>query len=224
MLETVLEMISVETNLIDATLSCKNEFKEAISKYPGLTFVEVDNFVGLGAVRYVPPYLSQSLDTLVQASAPDLYSEVNKEIDEINTIIAETLAGDETLFSKSTTLDGKVCVTIGVETPNPLTVEATRNYVNRLHEVAKKIESSKESNIMGKISEVIQRSIKKAQDALSKEEEQAVNQEGIIRQLPVVGSVWNWLSPLSPKDKPKVQGKSFNLLVGNTNSPSKPPL
>lgn len=51
-----------ETSLIDTTLKYSLVFKKALGQYPGLINVKVNDFVGLGAVRYIPSYLSSSSD------------------------------------------------------------------------------------------------------------------------------------------------------------------
>ena len=53
-------------------------------------------------------------------------------------------------------------------------------------------------------------SIKKIEEKIKKEAEEGLAQVGIIRKIPVVGPMWNWMSPLKPADP---SGTSFNLLT-----------
>jgi hypothetical protein len=50
-IDQLVEMIKVETSLIDATLICRPHFAQEVVKYDGLRNVEATNFVGLGAVQ-----------------------------------------------------------------------------------------------------------------------------------------------------------------------------
>jgi len=72
------------------------------------------------------------------------------------------------------------------------------------------------------VAEMVQRGIKLAEEERNKEEEDILYQEGVIRQLPLFGSVYNWLLPF---EKPKVTGRSFNIgsqSLHTTLSPKKP--
>lgn len=46
-----IEIIKMETSLIDSTIECRSAFLESVSRHKDLTVVQVENFVGLGAVR-----------------------------------------------------------------------------------------------------------------------------------------------------------------------------
>lgn len=86
--------------------------------------------------RYIPSYLSQSLDTL----APD----VIEEIDKINTTLASRLSADQ-VFAESRSQDGAVCVSLGVDT-RPVTPSIVGEYIQKLCTAAKQIELS--SNVI----------------------------------------------------------------------------
>jgi len=53
LLESFVELLKVETSLIDATLNCRDCFAKEIAKLSGLELMDADDFVGLGAVRCV---------------------------------------------------------------------------------------------------------------------------------------------------------------------------
>ena len=48
---------------------------------------------------------------------------------------------------------------------------------------------------MQSMSELVRKGIEQAQDDLRKESEEVLWQEGILRHVPLVGSIYNWLSP-----------------------------
>lgn len=56
---------------------------------------------------------------------------------------------------------------------------------------------------------MVQSSIKEAQEKIRKQTEKEESQVGIIRKLPVVGSVFNWWSPIKVMEK----GSSFNIMT-----------
>jgi hypothetical protein len=51
-----------------------------------------------------------------------------------------------------------------------------------------------------------------AENALKKENEEKIWQEGILRHVPIVGSVYNWLSP--PPKETGIKGRTFHLDAG----------
>lgn len=61
------------------------------------------------------------------------------------------------------------------------------------------------------MSAVIRKGIEQAQGELQKESEEAIWQEGILRHVPLVGSFYNWISPLQ---KPQIKGRVLSLNEG----------
>ncbi|EPQ11313.1 Pyridoxal-dependent decarboxylase domain-containing protein 1 [Myotis brandtii] len=62
--------------------------------------------------------------------------------------------------------------------------------------------------------EVVRKGIQEAQVQLQKANEERLLEEGVLRQIPVVGSVLNWFSPVQPSQK----GRTFNLTAGSLES------
>lgn len=58
-LEGFIHHLKLETQLIDESLDCRKLFHNLVSKFTsdGLFLSTIPNFVGVGAVRYVPPIL-----------------------------------------------------------------------------------------------------------------------------------------------------------------------
>lgn len=50
----------------------------------------------------------------------------------------------------------------------------------------------------------------KAEDQLIEEQDKAFWEEGMVRKVPLVGPLINWLSPINPTPK----GRSYNLVSG----------
>ena len=46
------------------------------------------------------------------------------------------------------------------------------------------------------MSELVQKGIVQASEDLQRENDEAVWQEGVLRHVPIVGSLYNWINPL----------------------------
>jgi len=179
---------------INATLSCAPDFEEEAQTHQGLQCVHVRNFVGIGAVRYLPNFLR----------GVNLAPEVSQEVDAVNSLLAKELAKQDVLFSEGTTTEGKICVCLGVETKtidNNSPVHYTCAITEKIEELGlrRKIEE--------KFGEILAQGIQAAEKHMKVENELAEVQQGIFRSIPVVGSMVNWWSPVEKK----VHGKSFDI-------------
>uniref|UniRef100_A0A8I6A005 Pyridoxal-dependent decarboxylase domain containing 1 n=1 Tax=Rattus norvegicus TaxID=10116 RepID=A0A8I6A005_RAT len=68
--------------------------------------------------------------------------------------------------------------------------------------------------LLENMTEVVRKGIQEAQVQLQKANEERLLEEGVLRQIPVVGSVLNWFSPVQASQK----GRSFNLTAGSLES------
>jgi len=182
------------TQCINAALSCAPQFEEVIQTCPGLQCVHVRNFVGIGAVRYLPSFLR----------GVNLALEVNQEVDAVNSTLAAHLNDVDGLFSEGKTTEGKTCVCLGVET-KPITSDSPVYYANLLQEMIEKL--GLKAKIEEKFDSILRDGIRAAQQHLELESELAEQNQGIIRSIPLVGNMVNWWSPVEKK----VQGKSFDI-------------
>ena len=73
----------------------------------------------------------------------------------------------------------------------------------------KEIESS--SKFLSQMTEVVKKGIETATADLQRENDERLWQEGILRHVPIVGSVYNWLSPPPP---PGIKGRTLDLTAG----------
>ena len=74
-------------------------------------------------------------------------------------------------------------------------------------------------NQLQNMSEVVKNGVKQAQDELRKEADNQIWQEGILRHVPIVGSFYNWLSPVP--EEVKAKGRYLNLQEGKLESTDK---
>ncbi|XP_015260213.1 PREDICTED: pyridoxal-dependent decarboxylase domain-containing protein 1 [Cyprinodon variegatus] len=68
--------------------------------------------------------------------------------------------------------------------------------------------------LMENMTERVRKGILEAELQLQKANEEKLLEEGMLRQLPLVGSVLNWFSPLESS----IKGRSFNLAAGSLDS------
>ena len=61
------------------------------------------------------------------------------------------------------------------------------------------------------MSEMVRKGIEDAQNELRKESDEMIWQEGILRHVPLVGSIYNWLSPAQ---KLQMKGRTLSLNEG----------
>lgn len=70
------------------------------------------------------------------------------------------------------------------------------------------------SKVLDSLAEVIKKGIASAEVGLRKEADEKVWNDGILRVVPVVGNVLNWINPLPKDGGSGVSGRSLNLQQG----------
>ena len=70
------------------------------------------------------------------------------------------------------------------------------------------------SKVLDSLAEVIKKGIASAEVDLKKEADEKVWNDGILRVVPVVGSVLNWINPLPKDGGSGIRGRSLNLQQG----------
>ena len=98
------ENLATVTSCINSTLACAPYFEEAVQHCEGLQCVHVRNFVGIGAVKYMPAFLR----------GQDLAPAVSQQIDDLNRTLAERLSELDPLYSVGQTTEGAICICLGV--------------------------------------------------------------------------------------------------------------
>lgn len=106
--------------------------------------------------------------------------------------------------------DGLVCVRFGMVTADTDVEELLGLVVT----VGQEVEES--SRFLETMTEIVKKGIEAATLDLQKENEERLWQEGILRHVPVFGSLVNWWSP--PSKESGIKGRSLNLTAGLLNS------
>ena len=189
-------------SILDATVRQRPVFKDIVEAQGNLILVEVANWAGLGCVQYIPETMIDRKHNLGEAD--------KAEVNELNKCILHQLRSSDTAFSLGTSVDGYNCVRFGLIMDNADLEEL----VTLVFTTGKEVEDS--SKFLETMAEKIRQGIEAANTDLQKENENKLIQEGVLRQVPLIGSMINWWSP--PGKEADVKGRTFNLQTGNIQS------
>ncbi|CAN8002704.1 unnamed protein product [Ixodes hexagonus] len=182
--------------ILNATVRQKRKFRRALEHHENLALVEVCHWAGLGGVRYIPgDWLDRPLD---EAGRGDL--------DRLNSELVLKLKSTDSAFSLGEGDDGMCCVRFGMVTDD-LDVEELVGLV-----LAAGMELEESSKALESMSELVKQGIQEAAKGLQQENEEKIMQEGLLRHVPIVGSLFNWWSPTSKESG--IRGRSFNITSG----------
>ncbi|XP_025110203.1 putative pyridoxal-dependent decarboxylase domain-containing protein 2 [Pomacea canaliculata] len=194
-MEHFIESLLSNISVLNASTLQRKRFQMVVEAQPNLKIVHLQNWAGLGAVRYIPDlYLSHE----------DLDEKDFEGINSINAELVHQLKAKDTAFSIGHTDSGEVCVKFGLITQET-DVEELIDMVQR---TGREVEES--SKFLESMSELILKGIEEAKKQLVKESEQKLMSEGVLRQVPLVSSLVNWFSPV----KDGTKGRSFSLTSG----------
>lgn len=128
-----------------------------------------------------------------------------EEINKINRELVARLKRTDSAFSVGEGKDGLACVRFG------MVVAATD--VNALAELVRQTGLDIEASTLAleTMAVMVRKGIEEAQAELQRETEEQLWQEGLLRHIPVVGSLVNYFSP--PQKAP-VKGRTMNLRSG----------
>jgi len=198
-LQKFIDHLNREIVLIKSTLDNVPIFSQYISLFPGFQNVNIKYFVGLSSIRYTPPFLL--------TDTTEISDVMHKEIDKLNVEIGTVLKKNQsTLITPNVGIDdeGHACLLISLINESIKEEEIKELTVN-INKVAHQVSDS--SEFVEGLGKIIEEGIKKARDFLKKENERIVQNKGMIRKIPFLGSVYNWWSPLNEDMK----GGSFNI-------------
>ncbi|XP_061167999.1 putative pyridoxal-dependent decarboxylase domain-containing protein 2 isoform X2 [Saccostrea echinata] len=198
------ESLKKQIAILDATVLQRDRFCAIVEAQDNLRIVEVPNWAGLGVVQYMPEEWRERMT--------DLPDNAKRDINNINTELVKRLHSKDTAFSLGYNDENIGCVKFGLITDDTDLEEL----IGLVCSLGKEIEES--SKYLEKLSEKIQKGIEEANKELHKEMDEKLQQEGVLRQVPLVGSLLNWWSP-PPKDA--VKGRTFSLSSGTMASTEK---
>lgn len=200
-----IKCLEAKISAFDATLADRIGLHTAVEAKPDIVLVDIPDFPGVGAVQFIPQYWkSKELKTLSPAK--------QQELDELNTDVLHKLA-DKNLFSKGESPDGRVCIKIGLVNRTV----SVQELIELLEKTVKEVQES--SKFLEKMADVIRKGIEAAEHDLVQDSNDILLEEGLLRQVPIVSSVFNWLSPLNHEKK--IKGRTFDLSSGSLHTTEK---
>ncbi|XP_038618408.1 pyridoxal-dependent decarboxylase domain-containing protein 1 isoform X2 [Tachyglossus aculeatus] len=198
-IDKLVACLKTKIPILICTLQLKEEFKLEVERTAGLSHVEDLSWPGLGVVRYE--------DNVEEKNGGKSEAEVEK----INTGLLKKLSELESdlVFSSGPEFGRKKsCIYIGMATEDLDVCEL----VETIAATGREIEEN--SRLLENMTEVVRKGILEAQVQLQRANEERLLEEGVLRQIPVVGSVLNWFSPFQASPK----GRTFNLTAGSLES------
>ncbi|XP_049624239.1 pyridoxal-dependent decarboxylase domain-containing protein 1 isoform X2 [Suncus etruscus] len=185
--------------LLTCTLRLRAEFRQEVMATPGLCYVDDPNWPGIGVVRY--EHAGDDKNSLqLDPEGEKIHAGLLKKLNELESDLAFKM-GPEYKSRKS-------CIYVGMASDDVDIVEL----VETIAATAREIEEN--SKLLENMTEVVRKGIQEAQVQLQKANEERLLEEGVLRQIPVVGSVLNWFSPVQASQK----GRTFNLTAGSLES------
>ncbi|XP_072298408.1 pyridoxal-dependent decarboxylase domain-containing protein 1 [Eucyclogobius newberryi] len=195
LVDTLTELIP----LLSSTVALRQDFREqALRLRHTLTYLEERDWAGLGAVRYEPE--PEGLDEEHRShKGQHINRELLKRLQELDPDISFCSGPEES---------DTACVYVGMVSDDVDVVQL----LDTIAAMGRDIDDS--GRLLENMSEVVRRGIQEAEQQLQKSSEEKLMEEGVLRQLPIVGSVLNWFSPVQSA----IKGQSFNLAAGSLDS------
>uniref|UniRef100_A0A6Q2YCA8 Pyridoxal-dependent decarboxylase domain-containing protein 1 n=1 Tax=Esox lucius TaxID=8010 RepID=A0A6Q2YCA8_ESOLU len=194
--DLLVEQLTELVPILSCTLRLRQDFREEVYRHSALSYIQDLSWPGLGAVRYEPR--GEELDD----------GKRQQEVEKINSELLKKL-GDldaDLIFSTGPEFGPeKDCIFIGMATEDLDVSEL----VDMIATLGRDLEES--GRLLENMTEVVRKGIQEAELQLQKANEEKLMEEGVLRQIPLVGSVLNWFSPFQST----VKGRTFNLAAGS---------
>uniref|UniRef100_A0A8C3PX00 Pyridoxal-dependent decarboxylase domain-containing protein 1 n=1 Tax=Chrysolophus pictus TaxID=9089 RepID=A0A8C3PX00_CHRPC len=196
--DQLVDCLKMKIPVLTSTLQLREEFEQEVRRTVGLLYIEDLSWPGLGIVRYI--FHDGKNDDNQEKELEKINTELLKKLNELESDLT---------FSLGPEFGGqKNCIYIGMVTEDLDVLEL----VETIAATGREIEEN--SRLLENMTEVVRKGIQEAQLQLQKANEERLLEEGLLRQIPVVGSVLNWFSPFQASPK----GRTFNLTAGSLES------
>ncbi|XP_070703694.1 pyridoxal-dependent decarboxylase domain-containing protein 1 [Pempheris klunzingeri] len=198
--EDLVEKLSELVPMMSSTMCLRQDFREETHRHSrSLRYIEELSWPGLGVVRYEPQAEGMDENRMIQ-EVQKINTELLRKLQELDTDI---------IFSTGPEFGTKEdCIFVGMITEDIDVSEL----VDTIAALGRDIEES--GRLLENMTEVVRKGILEAELQLQKANEEKLIEEGMMRQLPLVGSVLNWFSPVQSS----IKGRTFNLAAGSLDS------
>ncbi|NP_001086603.1 pyridoxal-dependent decarboxylase domain-containing protein 1 [Xenopus laevis] len=194
--EQLVACLRMKIPVLENTLRLKEEFRQEVERIAGLSYINDYSWAGLGVLRY--EQFSEEQDAAKrEADLEKITVALLKKLNELET--------DLTFCSGPEFGAEKNCIYIGMASEDLDVSEL----VETITAMGREIEEN--SRLLENMTEVVRKGILEAEVQLNKANEERLLEEGVLRQIPLVGSMLNWLSPVQATPK----GRTFNLTAGS---------
>ncbi|CAF3554175.1 unnamed protein product [Adineta steineri] len=205
-MQLFLDDIQRFSDILIATMTARANLASTVSKYSNLLSIPIQNWAGIGAVRYI---LSNINPTNIDEIS-------NYEINIIQSELARQLQTNDSAFSLSgggtDEKDSLLYLRLGMIRKR----EDLDILLQKISNVGKEAESS--IKYAEDMAEKIKAGIEKAEKDLQDENLQLLAQDGLLRQLPIVSNLMSWWSPAPSASATATKGRSFDLNSGRIES------
>uniref|UniRef100_A0A2M4A2B9 Pyridoxal-dependent decarboxylase domain-containing protein 1 n=1 Tax=Anopheles triannulatus TaxID=58253 RepID=A0A2M4A2B9_9DIPT len=189
------QCIRTQCDILHATIQHRVRFHRLVESSGSLRPIDLHDWAGLGGVQYVP----EGWDSMPT-------NQTKAELNKLNSALVDELQQTDGAFSLGESSDGLICVRFGMVTSETDIEELLELVIS----TARSIQEN--SKVLDTMSEILKKGIEAATMDLQREAEEKLWQEGILRQVPLVGRVVNWWSPVAKETGMK--GRSLNLTQG----------
>jgi len=209
--EAFLQCVEEKCGILNATVTQRTKFMELIDLEPSVQHVDIAHWAGLGGVRYIPAdYIDSETEKVLEMSEEDL-----RLTNQRNMELVATLRNTDSAFSLG---EGPpplnvMCVRFGMVTMETEVEELLSLVINCGKDIDEAVTQ------LHTMSEVVKNGVAQAQEELRKEADNQIWQEGILRHVPILGSFYNWISPVP--EEAKVKGRYLNLQEGKLETTEK---
>lgn len=187
-----------QLSILNATVKQKELLYQNHKSIRKLQLVEIANWAGMGGARYIPEFWADRLNELTDTGKED--------INRLNSELVTKLKASDSAFSLGEADDGMLCVRFGM-VDEGLDLE---ELIALVLATGQEIEES--SKFLETMAEMVKQGIQEANKELIQESHEKIMQEGILRQVPVIGSFVSWWYPAT--NETGIKGRSFNLSSG----------
>jgi len=201
------EDLEKEIMKLDSTLIARNFFEEAFRSVSDVHLIDTSEEPAVGAFQCIPSYWKVK-------DMSNLSDSKKKEVNDLNQTMLGLLSKEFDYLAECKTADGQIFIRLGVVDES----FDLNGLSERVKQVAEELEDN--SKLLESLSDAVQKSIHEAEAGLQKESEEKFFEEGVLRHVPLIGSVFSWLSPPT-KDSHGVTGRAFNLTSGKLQSTEK---
>jgi len=214
--DNFLQVLQEKCDILNATVTQRAKFIQLIEAEPSVQHVDIAHWAGLGGVRYIPKELMDEDGKVHGGEGVEGGQDtINKLINQRNMELVATLRNTDAAFSlgEGPPPEAHMCVRFGMVTRETEVGELLGLVISTGKEIDMAVDQ------LESMSEVVRKGVVQAQEELRREADNKIWQEGILRHVPIVGSFYNWLSPVP--EEAKVKGRYLNLQEGKLETTEK---